>query len=330
MEIKVRERPHDDPDEPREPPVIRVPRPHDLPGLRPLDDDDDELAPPPEEVAPAAPSPPLDLGPEVSSAATAGTTRKFCRICSSWRASRVCPLCRIDLDTGDLVANPAPEDLGAPIARDAASGRLALVEAPSLREWLRAATSQVVPSLPGSAVCFLLAWVALSFREIPLVGSPFPWPGRMLAGFACTVWLVERARAARARSTDLDLVEIGGVLLRAAFVFPLLAGLASGHWAALPVAVVLVPIFPLILGALVTETPVSELGPRDLLQAWGATAGYLRTMLWFALTLGLAIAAIGWDDGPPLLRATVAALGVTAAGTLAGLARRSAEHVPEL
>jgi hypothetical protein len=302
----------------------------DLPGLRPLDDDDDDGAErsPPALAQAAPPLPPLTL--EDSGARPASSARKFCRICASWRASRVCPVCHIDLDTGDLARDPRPEELGAPVVRDERSGRLLLIEAPTLREWLRAGVNETIPSLTGASVCFVLSWLALSFREIPLVGAPFPWPGRLMAGFVGTVWLVERARAARSRTSDLDFVEIGGVLLRAGFLFPLLAGLASGHVAAIPVAIVLAPIFPLVLGALVTETPLSELGPRDLLAAWGATASYLRTMLWFALTLGLAIVAVGWDDGPPLLRAVVATLGATSAGTLAGLARRSAEHVPDL
>lgn len=308
-------------------------RESDLPGLRPLDDEDEaelrrerarDHAPEPVEE----PDAPLELAAAPEPTAP-GTTRKFCRTCSSWRASRVCPVCHVDLDTGELVRAPTAADVGAPLGRDA-SGRLALVGAPTRTEWLKVALGQVTPSLPGAAVCFLLSWTALSFREIPLTADPFPWPGRLLAGFVGTVWLVERARAARTRSADLDFVEMGGVLLRAAFLFPLLAGMAAGHWVALPVAIVLAPVFPLLLGALVTETPLKELGPKDLIAAWGATEGYLRTMLAFTLTLGLAVLAIGWDEGPPLWRGVVAALGATVAGTLAGQARRSAEHVPDL
>lgn len=309
----------------------RAPR-GDLPGLRPLDDEDEaeERAARAGPARAAASSAPLALDDREPDAPAAGTTRKFCRTCSSWRASRVCPLCRVDLDTGELAEGPlVAEDLGPGTVRDA-SGRLVLIDAPGLGQWLRTAMGEVVPSLPGASVCFLLSWVALSFRELPLAGAHFPWPGRLMAGFAGTVWLVERARAARSRTADLDFVEMGGVLLRAGFLFPILAGMASGHWAAIPVGVVLAPVFPLVLGALVTETPLRELGPKDLLEAWGATAGYFRTMLWFALTLGLAVAAVGWDEGPPLARAVVAALGATVAGTLAGLARRSAEHVPDL
>lgn len=341
MEIRVRKRDEEPGDESDvlgdssdEVPRMKVRRRPEPPGLVPLDEEEllrEERARLGSDRLPAGDEPePLELAADPDAGLRAAGSR-FCKTCSSWRAGRVCPLCRIDLETGDPVEAPTAEDLGEPVRRDA-SGRLVLPDAPSHRQWLRVGMEEALKSLPGASLCFLLSSLALTFREIPLVGAPFPWPGRLLAGFVGTVWLVERARAARARTVDLDFVEMGGVLLRAAFLFPLLAGLASGDalYVTIPVAVLLAPIFPLVLGALVTETPVRELGPKDLFAAWCATAGYFRTALWFTVTLGLAIAAVGWDAGNPWLRGAVAALGATVAGTLAGQARRSAEHVPDV
>jgi hypothetical protein len=187
---------------------------------------------------------------------------------------------------------------------------------------------EILPSLPGAAVCGLLTWVSLT-QALPFSGPDRTWPGQLAATFVCAYWLLERTRAAHQRGVDLDINQVGISLLRALFVFPLLAGVASGHWAGLPVAAILAPVAPLLLGAIVADDP-RELAPGSLWAAFRATTGYFRLALVTAFSLAVTTTAL-WQfpEDSSLLRAALATLGATLAGTVVGIARRGAEHVPE-
>ena len=160
-------------------------------------------------------------------------------------------------------------------------------------------------------------------------GEQRAWPGQLMATFVCTYWLLERTRASYQRGIDLDISQVGIGLLRALLLFPILVGIGSTHWAALPVAAILAPLAPLLLGGVVADDP-RELLPGSLWAAFRATSGYVRVAVVNALCLALTTAAL-WHhpEASGTWRALLATLGVTLAGTVVGIARRGAEHVPE-
>jgi len=243
-------------------------------------------------------------------------SRMFCRECGAWRKNAVCIVCGADLLEVGVFAYEEDVDERAP-------GGV------RVRTFLRIALGEVLPSLPGSLVCLLLTGLALGYQTLPLDIGSLHWPGVMFSSYACAFWLVERTRAAKTNTPDLDLTNVGPTLIRALFLLPIFAGLALGETdVAVTVAVVLFPVMPLLLGAFAAED-WREWSPPALWTAFRATDGYFRYAFVSTLAMAAAVAALGAIDHAAAWRAPVATLGVTVAGTLAGLARRSAEHVPE-
>lgn len=185
---------------------------------------------------------------------------------------------------------------------------------------------EVAPAAPGALICGLLVAGAL-LAQTALPFDDLHWPPKIVAGFVASTWLLERARAARSEGEDFDLVALGGVLLRALYLLPVLLGLLTQHGAAIPVAVALALLGPLVLAALAGESPLSDLRPRALVEAFAATEGYARYAALTTVGLAAVLVSLGWDDGDPLWRGALVGLGAAVAGTAAGLSRRSAERV---
>ncbi|MCO5171254.1 MAG: hypothetical protein M9894_33550 [Planctomycetes bacterium] len=238
---------------------------------------------------------------------------RYCADCASWRVVTPCPVCG-----ADLVAEDEGED--APVA-GAARG-------PSRGEFTLRLLREVAPSLPGALVCALLSGGVLASQTLLPFGD-LDWPPRIVAGFVACAWLLERARAARTQGADLDMIALGGVLLRALYLLPALVGILTLHPAAVPVAVVFALLGPLLLAALAGEEPLTDLAPRALAQALLATDGYARYAALSSVGLAAVLVALGWDEGDPLWRGPAIGLGAALAGTAAGLSRRSAERTPE-
>lgn len=247
--------------------------------------------------------------------------RHYCAECAAWRPGRVCTLCGIDLETGKRLTTEQLE------SSDIAWGAL---DAPSTRAYFKVMARQIVPSLPGGLLCWFFVFMGLAFHTARWVPGDFgDLPGRLLACFSATLWLIERTRAARSHTPDWDPIELGGSLFRALLVFPLLAGVSMGAstWAYVAAACS-APVFPLLLGAYSSEDP-RELYPQNLVFALRGTTGYLRVVLASAAGMVAAVWALGYAEGAASWRAAVVALAVTAVGTFVGLARRGAEHIPD-
>ncbi|MCA8921649.1 MAG: hypothetical protein KDD82_07540 [Planctomycetes bacterium] len=246
---------------------------------------------------------------------------QYCAECAAWRPGRICTLCGIDLETGKKVTAEELE------ASDVAWGAL---DAPSTKAYFKVLARQILPSLPGGVLCGLFVFLGLAFHTSTWIPGNFgDLPGRLLASFTATLWLIERTRAARSHTPDWDPIELGGSLFRALLVFPLLAGLSMNpspwaYW----VAAGCTPLFPLLLGAYSSEDP-RELSPANLVEAFRGTTGYLRITLVSALGMAAAIFALGYKEGAVSWRAPLVALAITAVGTVVGLARRGAEHIPD-
>lgn len=242
---------------------------------------------------------------------------RYCRDCASWRVETPCPVCGAEL----LEDDGAPDDA---LAR----GGAGVAVGPTRGEFTLRLLREVVPSLPGALICSLLvAGTLLSQTLLPF--ADLHWPPKIVAGFVACTWLVERARAARSHGTELDVMAIGGVLLRALYLLPVLLGLLTLHWAALPVGALLVLLGPLLLAALAGEQPLGDLHPRALFEAFVATDGYARFAALTTLGLAAVLVPLGLDAADPLWRAPLIGVGAAVAGTAAGLSRRSAERTPE-
>lgn len=243
---------------------------------------------------------------------------RYCADCASWRVETPCPVCGADL----LTADEGDDDDGvAGVAVTAPAG-------PTRSEFTLRLVREVVPSLPGAVICSLLVAAALLSQTL-LPFDDLRWPPRIVAGFVACTWLLERARSARSHGSGLDVLAIGGVLLRALYLLPVFLGVLTLHPAALPVSVVFVLLGPLLLAALAGEEPLGDLHPRALFDALRATDGYVRFATLTALGLAATLVPLGLDGGDPLWRAPLIGLGAALAGTAAGLARRSAERTPE-
>lgn len=239
---------------------------------------------------------------------------RYCSDCASWRVETPCPACGADLIAED-------ED-------EVEVGDGAHAVGPTRGEFTLRLAREVVPSLPGTLICStLVAGTLLSQTLLPF--DDLHWPPRIVAGFVASTWLVERARAARSQGTELDVIAIGGVLLRALYLLPALLGMLTLHWAAIPVGLLLALLGPLFLAALAGEQPLSDLHPRSLFDAFMATDNYARFATLTTLGLAAMLVPLGLDAHDPLWRAPVIGLGAAVAGTAAGLSRRSAERTPE-
>lgn len=242
---------------------------------------------------------------------------RYCADCASWRGETPCPVCGADLlldDEDEDAATAAPPG--------------GVAQGPTRGEFTLRLGREVLRAAPGALVCATLVGGVLAAQTLLPFGD-LDWPPKIVAGFIACAWLLERARSARTQGSDLDMVALGGVLLRALYLLPALVGILTLHWAAIPVAAVFALLGPLLLAALAGEEPLSDLGPRTLLQAFLATDGYARYATLTAAGLAAMLVPLGWDDGDPLWRAPLIGLGAALAGTAAGLARRSAERTPE-
>lgn len=240
---------------------------------------------------------------------------RYCADCASWRVETPCPVCG-----AALVAADEEPDEAAP-RRGPALG-------PSWGAFALRVLREAAGSLPGSLVCALLAGGALVSQAL-LPVSDLHWPGKIVGGFVACTWLLERARAARSQGTELDVAEIGGVLLRALYLLPLLLGVLTLHAAGAAAAALLALLGPLVLAALAGEEPLRDLRPRALLEAYLHTEGYARFAALSTVGLAALLVPLGWDGGDPLWRAPLIGLGAGLAGTAAGLSRRSAERTPD-
>jgi hypothetical protein len=237
---------------------------------------------------------------------------RYCSDCASWRVETPCPTCGADL----------LEEGEAPDAPDV------VAVGPTRSEFTLRLAREVLPAIPGAIICaFLVAAALLSQALLPF--GELHWPGKIVAGFVACTWLLERARSARSQGSAIDIVAIGGVLLRALYLLPVLLGILTLHWAAIPASLLLALAGPLFLAALAGEEPLSDLSPRALLAAYSATDGYARYAALTTLGLAALLVPLGLDGEDPLWRAAVIGLGAALAGTAAGLARRSAERTPE-
>lgn len=234
---------------------------------------------------------------------------RYCAPCASWRVETPCPICGREL----AVADESDDDGPAAPTRGAFTLRL-------LRE--------VLPSLPGAAVCAALVTGALLSQAVLPFGD-LHWPGRIVAGFIAATWLVERARSARSGGADHDIVALGGVLLRALYLLPVLLGILTLNPAAIGAAALLALLGPLFLAALAGEEPLGDLRPGALVEAFKATDHYARFAALTTVGLTAILVPLAWDGGDPVARGVVIGLGAAVAGTAAGLSRRSAEHTPE-
>ncbi len=243
------------------------------------------------------------------------TRARYCSPCASWREESPCPTCGADL----LLEDEAVEE------RDASTRAVG----PSKSEFVVALAREVLPSIPGALITSMIAGLVLSYQLLSIGISNMHWPGKILAGFVACVWLLERARAARTKGADLDLLALGGVLVRALYLLTPFLGMLTLHPSAVVAAVFFALLGPLVLAALAGEEPLGDLHPRALAEAFGATVGYGRFAALTTLGLAGMLVALGWDGGDPLWRGPAIGLGGAIAGTAAGLSRRSAEHVPE-
>lgn len=237
---------------------------------------------------------------------------RYCAECASWRDESPCPTCGADL-------------LGDDVDAGRAEGARAI--GPTHGQFTLRLAREVLPSLPGALLCALLAGGALLSQSLLPFGD-LHWPGKVLAGFVACAWLLERARAARSGGADLDVLALGGVLLRALYLLPVMVGLLTLHPAAVPIGLALAVLGPLLLAALAGEDPLRDLHPRSLVEALGATDDYGRFAALGTLGLALILVPLGWDAGDPLWRGPLIGLGAALAGTAAGLSRRSAERKP--
>jgi hypothetical protein len=261
---------------------------------------------------------------------------RTCRICGKTVPERICVDCGIDIETGDLVAPPAPppeptRDGSRPVRREAARED---AKAPgTTRELLARGVAVSLDGLPGTIACLLIVAFALSFRTLPQ-GDAIPWPGMFGATFVLAFLVIERARAAHegpggriGTSGAFDPGALGSSILLAMLLFPLFAGTFGsgpvvGFGIGLPVAL----IFPGLLGALVCDG-WSELAPDRLKDAFWRSPNYVGTTFYSMLALATSLSAVWLVDGSPVWRAPIAVGFATLAGTLCGLMRRDAESV---
>ena len=239
---------------------------------------------------------------------------RYCSDCASWRVETPCPVCSADLLEEDEEVEAGP-----------VAGRAV---GPTRSEFTLRLVREVLPSIPGILICSLLVACTLLSQTLLPVEDPH-WPGKILAGFVSCTWLLERARSARSGGADIEVMALGGVLLRALYLLPAFLGILTLHWAAIPMAILFVLLGPLLLAALAGEEPLRDLTPRSLVEAFSATDGYVRFATLSAIGLAAVLVPLGWDGGDPLWRGPLIGLGASLAGTAAGLSRRSAERTPE-
>ena len=241
---------------------------------------------------------------------------RYCSDCASWRVESPCPTCGADLPAeGEDEEGEGPGPAGRAVG-------------PTRSEFTLRLGREVLPSLPGALLCAMLASGAL-LSQVLLPFGDLHWPGKILAGFVACAWLLERARAARSKGADLDMLALGGVLIRALYLMPAFVGLLTLHPAALPMGAMFALLGPLLLAALAGEEPLRDLSPSALVVAYSATESYGRFAALTAVGLAAVLVPLGWDGGDPLWRGPLIGLGAALAGTAAGLSRRAAEHVPE-
>jgi hypothetical protein len=265
---------------------------------------------------------------------------RSCRLCGRPVEGHICTSCGVDLDTGDLVAEPAPPappelDGARPLRREALAASAAEEIPRTSRELLRRGVIELSHGVPGTLACLLFVAFALSFREVPWVGDKVPWSGQLGATFVLAFLLVERARAAHegrgglmGSSGAFDPSALGSSLFSAALLLPVLAGMtASGPVVGLAAGVPFAFLFPAVLGALVCDG-WQEMTPLRLKDAVVRSPGYLLTTFWVAVSLVLGLVPVWLLDGSGAWRAPIAVLGIGLAGALAGLMRHDAETIP--
>jgi len=114
------------------------------------------------------------------------SVRRFCHVCQAYRATKVCPPCGVDLDTGEVVAPPAELTGGRRDAEEGAGeGGWRARPARPLRDLALRSLVEARRGLFGSLVGFGLLLLCLRFGAAPL------------ALIVVAFLVVERARAAR-------------------------------------------------------------------------------------------------------------------------------------
>lgn len=239
---------------------------------------------------------------------------RYCSDCASWRVETPCPACGAELVEEGEEVEVAPDGV--------------VAVGPTRSEFTLRLLREVLPSIPGALICSLLVAGTLISQVFLPVSDPH-WPGKIVAGFVACTWLLERARSARSSGSEIDVMALGGILLRALYLLPAFVGILTLHWAAIPMALLFVVLGPLLLAALAGEEPLRDLTPRGLLEAFSATDGYARFATLSTVGLIAVLVPLGWDGGDPLWRGPLIGFGAALAGTAAGLSRRSAERTVE-
>jgi len=261
--------------------------------------------------------------------------RRVCRLCGD-EVERICARCGIDIETGDLVQEPASEPEGPqrdgtrPLRRRAA--RLLAIPR-SAPQWVRRGFRESLQAWPATLVCLIVVGFLLSVQRIPFVNIILPAAGQLFASFVLTLLTIEHARGAREghkasleTKGAFDPSVLGSSLLMALLLLPLYAGPFMGNpWVALAAGIPISLIFPAFLGALVTDS-AEELSLSRLKQAVVESPHYLRTTIFSMACLLGGLAAVWLPvEEQAIWRAPLAVLGVTLAGTFSGLMRRDAE-----
>lgn len=257
--------------------------------------------------------------------APARTVRATCPVCKQVRVA-VCRTCGVDVETGELVAPPAPTRLSdAPLPEERAA-RDAAALAWGLRDVLDRSRRSVFGTLLAMWLIFSLqtgptAIIAVGSRGDGGEGGALALTTRLLGLFLLAYVLVARARGVLRGSPPFDLEDLGGAVARAALLLVALAPCLAGPAPTFAVAAAL----PLLLGAVASERPLLDLTPAALAAAARRSEGLLRATLLSTAALGPALLALPVESALAVWRPVVLVLGATIAGTAAGLARRAAE-----
>jgi hypothetical protein len=263
---------------------------------------------------------------------------RTCRICGK-AVAKICTDCGIEVETGDLVAPPAPppppeRDGSRPVRREAA--RVAAQAPTSTREILSRGLAVSADGLPGTLACLAIVAFALSFQVVPMVNAPLPWPGMLGSTFVLAFLVIERARAAHEgpggrleTSGAFDPASLGTSMLCSLLLFPIFAGtFASGPLVGFGLGIPIALVFPGLLGALVCDG-WAELAPDRLKDVFLRSPNYVGTTFYSMISLVISLSAVWLVPGSAFWRAPIAVAFATLAGTLCGLMRRDAETVLE-
>lgn len=290
------------------------------------------------------------------------TGRAFCKLCGQWRGGITCHTCGVDLDTGDLLMPPSDSDVALsdsdeldpenlpqlteaelaaalPFGVDAHGENPTAYKAPieygprdvpeSAPELLIRGFKEALQGYVAPVTYLPLCVLPLGFQRIPWANEAFPWPGQALATFVVAFALLERARSAREEASTLDIMEMGGNLWRTlVFMFPVLLGAGTAVHGSVPGLIafaVLLLLLPLFLGAMATHS-WGEVSPKGLWISAKVTPNLLTMTVLSSGCFAAAMAAIwAFPDGNSLYRGTIAALGASLCGALAGASRLDAE-----